>query len=78
MQLATVIVDNAIVEVSRPQYNIEVALAVLNRVDAGEGSLVHPQNPQTKITWDDDGGVTIQTNTRLTLKNTATGDEATY
>jgi hypothetical protein len=75
MHVTTVVIDQTQITVEVPEFVVEVALAVLNEVSA---ALIHPLNPLTLITWDADGGMTIKTNTRLTIKNTVTGDEVTY
>ena len=79
MHVTTVVIDQTQITVEVPEIVVEVALAVLNAVSATDSAtLIHPLNPDTLITWDADGGMTIKTNTRLTIKNTVTGDEVTY
>ena len=79
MNLLTTTVDQTIISVEIPIVVIEVTLAGgENTSTGGTGTLIHPNNPNTKITFDADLGLTITTDKRITLKNTVTGDEANY
>ena len=39
---------------------------------------VHPNHPATRVTFDLDGGITIESDVRITIRNTRTHDEVNY
>ena len=75
----TVVASTRTISIAQVAKTLELVRPVLNVPGLSGASVwTHPSNANTKITMDADGGITIESDVRITVKNTNTGDEVTY
>jgi hypothetical protein len=75
----TVVAPTRSISIAPVVKTIDLLRPVLN-VPGLSGATVwpNPANAATKITMDADGGITIESPVRITIRNTTTGDSVIY
>lgn len=74
----TVVAATRQVTVAPVERVFRISRPMIGAAASGGPTWEHPDHPATRITMDADGGLTIESDVRITIRNTTTGDEANY